>query len=101
MDIPLGDVDRVAKMVPNIPGKPVTIQQALEEVPDFKKVYDETPYIKELIDTAANVEGVVRNAGTHAAGVIITDRPIIDYVPLHRPTGARGWRKPNQDRDPI
>jgi DNA polymerase-3 subunit alpha len=88
MDIPLSEVDKAAKLVPNIPGKPVTIPQALEEVPDFKKLYDSAPYFKQLIDTAAQMEGVVRNAGTHAAGVIIADKPIIEYVPLHRPTGA-------------
>ncbi|MCL4559348.1 MAG: DNA polymerase III subunit alpha [Chloroflexi bacterium] len=88
MDIPISEVDRVAKLVPNIPGKPVTIADALEEVPEFKAIYGEAPYLKELIDTAAKMEGVVRNAGTHAAGVIITDRPIIDYLPLHRPTSG-------------
>ena len=87
MDIPLSEVDRVAKLIPNIPGKPVTIPQALEEVAELKEIYDSTPYLKELIDTAAKMEGVVRNAGTHAAGVIITDRPAVEYVPLHRPTG--------------
>lgn len=88
LDIPLPEVDRVAKMVPNIPGKPVTIKDALEDVPAFKQVYEETPYLHELIDTASKLEGVVRNAGTHAAGVIITDKPITEYVPLHRPTGG-------------
>jgi DNA polymerase III subunit alpha len=87
MDIPLNEVDRVAKLVPNIPGKPVTIPEALEEIPDFKKLYDSEPYLRELIDTASKMEGVVRNAGTHAAGVIISDKPIIEYIPLHRPTG--------------
>jgi DNA polymerase-3 subunit alpha len=86
MDIPLPEVDRVAKQVPNIPGKPVSIPEALENVPAFKEVYDSTPYLQEMIDTAAQLEGVARNAGTHAAGVIITPNPIIDYVPLHRPT---------------
>jgi len=87
MDIPLNEVDNVAKLIPNIPGKPVTIPEALEEVPDFKKLYDSAPYLHNLIDTAAQMEGVVRNAGTHAAGVIITDKPLIEYIPLHRPTG--------------
>lgn len=87
MDIPLSEVDKAAKLVPNIPGKPVTIQNALEEVAEFKQIYESEDYLKELIDTAAQVEGVVRNAGTHAAGLIITDRPVIDYIPLHRPTG--------------
>ncbi len=88
MDIPLPEVDRVAKMIPNIPGKPVTIADALEEVTEFKELYKKTPYLRDLIDTAKHMEGVVRNAGTHAAGVIITDKPIIEYLPLHRPTGS-------------
>ncbi|MEJ2597565.1 MAG: DNA polymerase III subunit alpha [Anaerolineales bacterium] len=90
MDIPLNEVDRVAKLIPNIPGKPVKISEALEDVSEFKELYQNTPYLRELIDTARQMEGVVRNAGTHAAGVIITDRPIIDYLPLHRPTGSAG-----------
>jgi DNA polymerase-3 subunit alpha len=88
MDIPLPEVDRVAKLVPAIPGKPVTIPEALEQVTELKQVYDETAYLKELIDTAAQLEGVSRNAGTHAAGVIVTDKPIVEYIPLHRPTGS-------------
>ena len=88
MDIPLNEVDRVAKLVPNIPGKPVTIEQALAEVTEFKQAYESADYLKMLIDTASKMEGVVRNAGTHAAGVIITDAPTIEYIPLHRPTGS-------------
>ncbi len=88
MDIPLNEVDRVSKLIPNVPGKSVSVNEALELVPDLKKVTEETDYIKELVQTASNMEGSVRNAGTHAAGVIITDRPIIEYVPLHRPTSG-------------
>jgi len=87
MDIPISEVDRVAKLIPNVPGKPVTIEQALEDVPEFKQVYESAPYIKDLIDTAQGMEGVVRNAGTHAAGVVVTDKPVVEYLPLHRPTG--------------
>jgi len=87
MDIPLSEVDRISKMIPNIPGKPVTIPQALEEITELKQTYNSDPRMRELIDTASQVEGVVRNAGTHAAGVIIADKPIIEYLPLHRPTG--------------
>jgi DNA polymerase-3 subunit alpha len=87
-DVPLSEVDRVAKLIPNVPGKPVTIEEALQEVNEFKSVYGSAPYINELIDTAKGMEGVVRNAGTHAAGVVITDKPIIEYLPLHRPTGS-------------
>ena len=95
MDIPLPEVDRVAKLIPNIPGKPISIVQALDQVQALKEVYTETPYLQELIDTAARLEGVVRHAGTHAAGVVITDKPITEYIPLHRPTGG------SQEDNPI
>ena len=88
MDIPLAEVDRAAKLVPNIPGKPVSIKEALEEVPEFKNLYEKEAFLRDLIDTASQMEGVVRNAGTHAAGVIIADKPILEYLPLHRPTGS-------------
>ncbi|MBE9524856.1 MAG: DNA polymerase III subunit alpha [Chloroflexi bacterium] len=87
-DVPINEVDRIAKLIPNIPGKPVSIAQALETVPDFKQAYQSAAYIRDLVDTAKGMEGVVRNAGTHAAGVVITDKPIIEYLPLHRPTGS-------------
>ena len=86
MDIPLPEVDRVAKLVPNIPGKPVSIAETLETVAEFREITSSTPYLQELVETASKLEGVARNAGTHAAGVIITDRPITEYIPLHRPT---------------
>lgn len=86
LDIPLPEVDRVAKLVPNIPGKPVKLDEVLETVPAFKEAYESAPYMKDLIETARKLEGTVRNAGTHAAGVIITDEPITEYLPLHRPT---------------
>jgi len=88
MDIPLAEVDRVAKLIPGISGKAITINEALTQVPELKKLYDENDYLKELIDTASQMEGVVRNAGTHAAGVVITDEPVIEYVPLNRPTSG-------------
>ena len=94
MDIPLSEVDRVSKMIPNIPGKPISIPQALEEITELKQTYNSDSRMKELIETASQVEGVVRNAGTHAAGVIIADRPIIEYLPLHRPTGNNGEETP-------
>ncbi|MDX1436759.1 MAG: DNA polymerase III subunit alpha, partial [Anaerolineales bacterium] len=87
MDIPLSEVDRLAKYIPAIPGKNVSINEALKQVPELQNAYQSAQYIRELIDTARQMEGVVRNAGTHAAGVIITDRQAVEYVPLHRPTG--------------
>ncbi len=86
MDIPLNEVDKVAKLIPAVSGKTVTLAGTLDDVPDFKKAYNSSPLIKELIDTAMGMEGVVRNAGTHAAGVVIADKPIVEYLPLHRPT---------------
>ena len=92
-DIPLPEVDRVAKLVPFVSGRQVTMQDALA-VPEFKQIYDSQPHLRELIDTAAKMEGTVRNAGTHAAGVVISDKPIVEYLPLHRPTS-------NSEETPI
>jgi len=86
MDIPLGEVDQIAKLIPNIPSRPTSIPDALEQVQPLKELYESAPYLRDLIDTAAGMEGVARNAGTHAAGVVISDKPIVEYVPLHRPT---------------
>jgi DNA polymerase III subunit alpha len=94
LDIPLGEVDRVARMVPNVPGKPVSIQQALETVPELKQFYNETPYIKTLLETAKQVEGVTRHASTHAAGVIVSDKPLTEYLPLNRPTKGDAEESP-------
>jgi DNA polymerase-3 subunit alpha len=88
MDIPLQEVDRVAKAIPNLP--PMSIEEALEKSPDFIQLYHDAPYLQNLIDTAKGMEGTVRNAGTHAAGVVVTDRPVEEYTPLHRPTGNIG-----------
>ena len=86
MDIPISEVDKVAKLIPAIPGKPVTIAETLNEASELRKLYDSADFYRSLIDTASKMEGTVRNAGTHAAGVIITDKPIVKYIPLHRPT---------------
>ncbi|MBI1794731.1 MAG: DNA polymerase III subunit alpha [Chloroflexi bacterium] len=87
MDIPLPEVDRVAKLVPFVSGRPTTMADAME-ITEFKKAYDTTPHLRELIDIAAKMEGTVRNAGTHAAGVVISDKPLLEYLPLHRPTSG-------------
>ena len=86
MDIPLKEVDRVAKLIPNNTGRQVHIKDALEQISELSELHDNVPYLHELIDTAAEMEGVVRNASTHAAGVIISDKPLVEYVPLNRPT---------------
>jgi DNA polymerase-3 subunit alpha len=88
MDIPLPQVDRIAKMVPFVSGRTVSIEKDAMEIADFKQAYNSDPQIKQLIDTAIGMEGTVRNAGTHAAGVVIGDKPLTEYLPLHRPTST-------------
>ncbi len=88
LDLPLGEVSRLTALVPAVPGKPVSLAEALQQVPDLKKIYDSEEHLRDLYDRAITVEGTVRNAGTHAAGVVIADKPLIEYVPLHRLTGA-------------
>src|SRR5579872_5651690 len=82
MDMPYGDVDRIAKMVPNTLN--ISIDQALKDSPPLQEAYDATPQVRELIDIARKLEGLVRNSGVHAAGVVISPQPLTDLVPLHR-----------------
>ena len=88
LDIPLPEVDRVSKLIPQIPSKPITIREAIEGIEEVKTVYQQAPHLQNLLDTAANMEGSIRNIGTHAAGVVISDAPITEYMPLHRATSA-------------
>ena len=80
LDMPYGDVDRIAKMVPATLG--MTLDEALKESPDLRKVYDSDKQVRELIDTAKKLEGLVRGSGVHAAGVVIAPRPLTGLVPL-------------------
>jgi DNA polymerase-3 subunit alpha len=84
LDIPLGEVDKVARLVPGGPG--VKLDEALGKVPELRQMYEGIDYVRTLIDTAQEVEGVSRHASTHAAGVVVTDKPLVEYTPLHRPT---------------
>jgi len=82
MGLPYSEVDTVAKQIPNEPH--ITISRALVSNPALKKMYDEKPQIREVIDTALSLEGMPRHASTHAAGVVITKDPVDTYVPLAR-----------------
>jgi DNA polymerase-3 subunit alpha len=84
LDIPLGEVDKVARLVPAGPG--VKLDEALGKVPELRQMYEGIDYVHALIDTARELEGVSRHASTHAAGVVVTDKPLVEYTPLHRPT---------------
>jgi len=88
LEVPLPEVDRVAKMPP-WSGGPGTIAHALQEVVDFRDAYDSSPPLNEMIRVAAHLEGLPRNPGTHAAGVVITPGPLVDYIPVHRPPSGQ------------
>jgi DNA polymerase-3 subunit alpha len=77
-------VDRVARLVPGMPG--TTLERALKEVPELAQVYESDEVVKKLVDTARILEGTSRHASTHAAGVVISRDPLINYVPLQRVT---------------
>ena len=84
LEMPYGQVDRICKLVPNNPAKPVTLQQAIDGEPLLQQMKVEDPAVRTLIDTALPLEGLYRHASTHAAGVVIGDRPLTELVPLYR-----------------
>ena len=79
-----GQVDRLCKLVPNHPTEPWTLPRALNGVAEFRREYDNDGEVKRLIDLAMQLEGLPRNSSTHAAGVVIGDRPLAQLVPLYR-----------------
>ena len=84
------EVDRVARLVPMMPASfgTMTIDAALQQGPDLKQNYEADPSVKKLIDTAKELEGVARHASTHAAGVVIAPEPLVNIVPLQRPSSG-------------
>ncbi len=84
LEMPFGLVDRLCKMVPNNPANPTTLPEALKAEPRIKQVMREEPGVDRLFDIAMKLEGLYRHASTHAAGVVIGDRPLEQLVPLYR-----------------
>jgi len=84
MQMPLGQIDRLAKLVPSNPANPVSLQQAIRMEKGLQEARDAEPKVARLLDTALKLEGLYRNASTHAAGVVIGDRPLTQIVPLYR-----------------
>ena len=84
MQLPLGLVDRLAKMVPNNPAAPVTLKQAIDMEPRLQEARRDDPAVAAVLETALRLEGLYRNASTHAAGVVIGDRPLTELVPLYQ-----------------
>jgi DNA polymerase III subunit alpha len=84
LQIPYGQVDRLCKLVPNNPAKPVTLPEAIEGEPKLQEARDSDPVIAHLIQIAIKLEGLYRHASTHAAGIVIGDRPLDELVPLYK-----------------
>jgi len=84
LEMPYGQVDRLCRMVPNNPAKPVTLAEAIAGEPRLQAERDGDEAVAHLLETALKLEGLYRNASTHAAGVVIADRPLDELVPLYR-----------------
>ncbi len=82
MDFPYAEVDKVAKLVPTQLN--ITLQDALIQEPRLQELVDQDVRMKDLIDTAMSLEGLARHASTHAAGVVISQKPLLDHVPLYK-----------------
>ncbi len=82
LEYTLPEVDRIAKLIPTVPG--TKLDNSLLTIPELKKLYEEDDRAKKLIDTARSVEGLYRHASVHAAGVVITKEPVMEYAPVMR-----------------
>ena len=89
MGYPYAEVDRISKLIPPpIQGKHVPLKKSIVSDPELKKVYETEERSKELLDNAIKLEGTVRHAGTHACAVVMSERPLVEFVPLQRSTGG-------------
>jgi DNA polymerase III subunit alpha len=84
LQMPYGQVDKLTKLVPQNPAAPVTLAAAIESEPKLQAFRDEDPVVARAFDIAQKLEGLTRHASTHAAGVVIGDRPLSELVPLYR-----------------
>ncbi|WP_029355817.1 DNA polymerase III subunit alpha [Bosea sp. 117] len=84
LEMPYGQVDKLCKLVPQNPANPVTLARAIEDEPRLQAERDATPVVKRAFDIAVRLEGLNRHASTHAAGIVIGDRPLAELVPLYR-----------------
>ena len=84
MEMPYGHIDKIAKLIPMIPANPMSIQEAIETEDLLKQEMSENDQVKELLSTAMDLEGLNRHVSTHAAGLVIGDRPLNELVPLYK-----------------
>ncbi|MCS6787243.1 MAG: DNA polymerase III subunit alpha [Thiobacillaceae bacterium] len=88
LDLPYSFCDQLSKMIPSAPGKNVTLEQALQEVPELRERYDSEEEVRSLIDLARKLEGLTRNVGMHAGGVLIAPGRLTDFCPLYCAEGS-------------
>jgi DNA polymerase-3 subunit alpha len=86
---PYGFVDRIAKLIPNDPGAEITLESALASEAELRQLYAADDEVRGIVDLAGRLEGLVRNAGKHAGGIVIAPREITDFTPLYRVEGER------------
>jgi DNA polymerase-3 subunit alpha len=84
LQMPLGLVDRIAKLIPNLPGKPISLDEAVEREPRLQQIAEAEPIARRLFEITGKIEGLYRHASTHPAGVVIGDRPLDELLPLYR-----------------
>src|SRR5262245_30256583 len=84
LQMPYGQVDKLCKLIPNNPANPVTLEQAVAGEPKLQEARDSEPVVARLLEIAQKLEGLYRHASTHAAGMVIGDRPLDELVPLYR-----------------
>jgi DNA polymerase III subunit alpha len=84
LQMPYGQVDRLCKLIPNNPANPVTLPEAIDGEPKLQEERDHEPVVAHLLEIAQKLEGLYRHASTHAAGIVIGDRPLDELVPLYR-----------------
>ncbi len=84
LEMPYGQVDKICKLVPNNPANPTPLSKAIEEEPKLQEEADAEPVVARLLDIAQKIEGLYRHASTHAAGIVIGDRPLSKLVPMYR-----------------
>ena len=106
MAVPLDEVDKIAKLIPGIPGKPVTIKDVLTEGQEFysadlRQLYDGSEQVRLLLDVASELDGVARHSSIHAAAVIIADKALPFYTPLMRPPKSAVTQTVTQYEYPI
>ena len=84
LGLPFGQVNRVAELIPNNPAKPCTLKEAIDGEPRLQEMRDTDESVRRLMEVALQLEGLYRHASTHAAGLVIGDRPLVELVPLYR-----------------